>query len=243
MPPGPDVARHTPIFPVALAYAPAMNAAASSWCTRTNRTRSALRRRPSMIPLIPSPGSPNTVSTPQSASRATSTSAAIAAMPARYPDPPGTTLIVPSRAPALRRGRACDDPRDGREASPDAPRLGVGHLGDDVHRLLAYAARGTAIPGGDQRLRQDGQRAGTAVGVADPLADHGRRPCLSQRLVEHPQFPEDAGDGDQRVAARRLVLGAVVDVERPPAVLQAPLPLPRLQVERGQLAMGRALST
>ena len=37
--PGPDVARHTPSFPVALAYAVAMNAAASSWCTRKNRTR------------------------------------------------------------------------------------------------------------------------------------------------------------------------------------------------------------
>src|SRR2546421_3099104 len=196
MPPGPDVARHTPIFPVALAYAPAMNAAASSWCTRTNRTRSALRRRPSMIPLIPSPGSPNTVSTPQSASRATSTSAAIAAMPARYPDPPGTTLIVSSRARALRRGRACDDPRDGREAFPDGPRLGVGHLGDDVHRLLAYAARGTAIPGGDQRLRQDGQRAGTAVGGAPPPPAPRPRPPPPPPPPAPPPIPGRARGGD-----------------------------------------------
>jgi hypothetical protein len=38
------------------------------------------RRRPSMIPLMPSPGSPNTVSTPQSASRSTSSSDAILSM-------------------------------------------------------------------------------------------------------------------------------------------------------------------
>src|SRR3984957_8753855 len=44
-----------------------MNAAASSWWTSTNLIRSWCRRRPSMIPLMPSPGSPKTVSTPQSA--------------------------------------------------------------------------------------------------------------------------------------------------------------------------------
>src|SRR2546423_8839409 len=76
-----------------------MNAAASSWCTRTNFTRSALRRSPSMIPLMPSPGSPNTVSTPQSASRATRTSAAIAAIPSRYPDPEPRISCLPRLVP------------------------------------------------------------------------------------------------------------------------------------------------
>src|SRR5919112_2709267 len=57
-----------------------MNAAASSWCTSTNRTLSWWRRSPSIIPLIPSPGSPNTVSTPHSASRSTSSSDAILSM-------------------------------------------------------------------------------------------------------------------------------------------------------------------
>src|SRR5215217_4042974 len=57
-----------------------MNAAASSWWTSTNRTLSWWRRSPSMIPLIPSPGSPNTVSTPHSASRSTSSSDAILSM-------------------------------------------------------------------------------------------------------------------------------------------------------------------
>jgi hypothetical protein len=65
------------VFPVALAYAVAMNAAASSWCTRTNRTLSSFLRSPSMIPLTPSPGRPNTVSTPHSASREVRTSEAI----------------------------------------------------------------------------------------------------------------------------------------------------------------------
>jgi len=37
MPPGPEVARQTPIFPVAFACAVAMKAAASSWWTSTKR--------------------------------------------------------------------------------------------------------------------------------------------------------------------------------------------------------------
>src|SRR5579875_3884878 len=57
-----------------------MNAAASSWWTRKNLIRSEWRRRPSMIPLTPSPGRPKTVSTPQSASRSISSSDAICAM-------------------------------------------------------------------------------------------------------------------------------------------------------------------
>ena len=59
-----------------------MNAAASSWWTRKNLTRSECRRKPSMIPLMPSPGRPKTVSTPQSASRSISTSDAIVAITA-----------------------------------------------------------------------------------------------------------------------------------------------------------------
>src|SRR4051794_3303776 len=77
MPPGPEVARHTPSLPVALAYPVAMNAAASSWCTRTNLISSWCRRSPSMIPLMPSPGSPKTVSTPQATSRFARRSATI----------------------------------------------------------------------------------------------------------------------------------------------------------------------
>src|SRR5690606_25162648 len=49
------------------------------------RTRSAYRRIPSMIPLMPSPGSPNTVSTPQSTRRPINVSAAIAGMPGPVP--------------------------------------------------------------------------------------------------------------------------------------------------------------
>src|SRR3954468_21874774 len=48
-----------------------MNAAASSWCTRTILTLSWWRRSPSMIPLIPSPGRPKIVSTPQAANCST----------------------------------------------------------------------------------------------------------------------------------------------------------------------------
>src|SRR3954468_7854764 len=57
-----------------------MKAAASSWWTSMNLTRSCSRRRPSMIPLMPSPGRPKTVSTPQSASRETRACAASFAM-------------------------------------------------------------------------------------------------------------------------------------------------------------------
>src|SRR5689334_8945391 len=62
-----------------------MNAAASSWCTRTNVTLSAWRRSPSMMPLMPSPGRPNTVSTPHSARREISASEVISATWVRYP--------------------------------------------------------------------------------------------------------------------------------------------------------------
>src|SRR3954469_112339 len=66
MPPGPEVARQTPSLPVYLAYAHAMNAADSSWRTWIKRTFSWRTRRASMMPLMPSPGRPKTVSTPQS---------------------------------------------------------------------------------------------------------------------------------------------------------------------------------
>src|SRR2546423_2896884 len=124
--PGPEVARQTPSLPVALAYAVAMNAAASSWCTRKKRTRSDWRRRPSMIPLIPSPGRPKTVSTPQSASRSISSSDAICAMGLLLCRPgsfSGSQAVPPSRpagrqtgspaAEGLRRGVAQGHPVPG----------------------------------------------------------------------------------------------------------------------------------
>src|SRR5690348_8961851 len=107
--PGPEVARQTPSLPVALAYAVAMNAAASSWCTRKNRTRSDWRRSPSMIPLIPSPGRPKTVSTPQSASRSISSSDAICAMGLLLCRPgsvSGSPAVLPARAAGRQTGPA-----------------------------------------------------------------------------------------------------------------------------------------
>src|SRR5579859_1166910 len=77
MPPGPEVARQTPNLPVNFAYPQAMKAAASSWRTCMNRILSSCVRRDSTIPLIPSPGSPKTTSTPQSNKVSTSTSAAV----------------------------------------------------------------------------------------------------------------------------------------------------------------------
>src|SRR5918911_1703034 len=57
-----------------------MNAAASSWRTCMKRTRSCLWRKASMMPLMPSPGRPKTVSTPQSMMLSMSTSAAVSAI-------------------------------------------------------------------------------------------------------------------------------------------------------------------
>src|ERR1051325_2713251 len=54
-----------------------MNAAASSWRTCTNEILSCLFRSASMIPLMPSPGRPNTTHTPQSIRRSISTSAVV----------------------------------------------------------------------------------------------------------------------------------------------------------------------
>src|SRR6476620_1669555 len=80
MAPGPDVARQTPSSPVYFAYAVAMNAAASSWRTCTKVMRSRRVRSASMMPLMPSPGSPKITRTPQSISRSASTSAVLRAM-------------------------------------------------------------------------------------------------------------------------------------------------------------------
>src|SRR3954468_12900324 len=52
-----------------------MNAAASSWRTCTKVMRSCRVRSASMMPLIPSPGRPNTTRTPQSIRRSTRMSA------------------------------------------------------------------------------------------------------------------------------------------------------------------------
>src|SRR6202000_1892132 len=99
-----------------------MNAAASSWWTRTNLTRSWWRRRPSMIPLMPSPGTPKTVSPPQSASRAISSSDAICAMTSPWSvvsaDPVGVGVGGPKlqAQPGPVRRRA-DDPAGGVEGA------------------------------------------------------------------------------------------------------------------------------
>src|SRR4026209_2526883 len=57
-----------------------MNAAASSWRTCTNRIRSWRVRSASMMPLMPSPGRPNTTSTPQSSRVSIRMSAAVDAI-------------------------------------------------------------------------------------------------------------------------------------------------------------------
>src|SRR4051794_18188208 len=57
-----------------------MNAAASSCRTCRNVMRSCRCRSASMMPLIPSPGRPKTIFTPQSINRSTSTSAVVMAM-------------------------------------------------------------------------------------------------------------------------------------------------------------------
>src|SRR5919109_373085 len=77
-----------------------MKAAPSSWWTSTKRTLSWWRRKPSMSLLMPSPGRPNTVSTPQPASRSTSSSDAILSTrsllsrcAARWPSGPAPPLV------------------------------------------------------------------------------------------------------------------------------------------------------
>src|SRR5690348_6953269 len=78
-----------------------MNAAASSWCTRRNFTLSAWRRSPSMMPLMPSPGMPNTVSTPHSASREIKASEVISATYLGYPNWPNRISAVRASAARL----------------------------------------------------------------------------------------------------------------------------------------------
>src|SRR3954468_15734499 len=76
VPPGPDVARQTPSLPVHFAYAQAMNAADSSCLTWMKGMRSWRVRSASMIPLMPSPGSPKTTSASHAISGSTRMSAA-----------------------------------------------------------------------------------------------------------------------------------------------------------------------
>src|SRR6478609_6760326 len=144
-----------------------MNAAASSWCTRKNRTCSRCRRRPSMIPLMPSPGRPKTVSTPHSASRSISDSDAILAIrtllygcngicgagpPARLPDSGAEPGPVAQPGTVVQEGRRVHGPEIGEpgvEAAGDAGRLqqreGAGGVADE----LAVRERvGDEVPGG-----------------------------------------------------------------------------------------------
>src|SRR4051794_20817912 len=123
MPPGPEVARQTPIRPVAFACPVAMKAAASSWCTSTKRISSRWRRRPSMSPLMPSPGRPNTVSTPHAISRLTSVSATISRM--ALPRPLALQKRrYPPAAPA-ERARSPRDPPAGADLAAEP--LSAGH--------------------------------------------------------------------------------------------------------------------
>ena len=106
MPPGPEVDRQQPSRPVNLAQAVAMNAAASSCRTWTKRTSSRRLRNASMTPFTPSPGMPNTVSTPQAWSVSTRTSAAVADMAGLRGSPtePWLQHFVPVRSPGVRSG-------------------------------------------------------------------------------------------------------------------------------------------
>src|SRR5437763_3200786 len=106
MPPGPEVARQQPSRPVYFAYAQAMKAAASSCRTCMKRTRSWRWRSASMMPLMPSPGSPKTVSTPQWVMPSTSTSAAVSAialLPTSCSSPSGVTNSRPNAAQPVNR--------------------------------------------------------------------------------------------------------------------------------------------
>ncbi len=75
--PGAAVAKQTPSRPVNFAYPTAAIAPTSSCRTWMNRMRSCALRSASIRPLIPSPGSPKIVSTPQPISRSTRTSDAV----------------------------------------------------------------------------------------------------------------------------------------------------------------------
>src|SRR5690348_2611484 len=128
-----------------------MNAAASSWCTRTKRIRSWCRRSASNSPLMPSPGKPKIVSTPQSASLSTRDSEAIFFMtPPRDQGGVRPTLPIGGRcvvgeSPCERR--TCPQPGCGQPA-PSARglsgcgprpqyRLGLSGLGDEFAVTVA----------------------------------------------------------------------------------------------------------
>src|SRR5690242_9442994 len=177
--PGPEVARQTPSLPVALAYAVAMNAAASSWCTRKNRTRSLWRRSPSMIPLIPSPGRPKTVSTPQSASRSISSSDAICAMGLLLCRP-GSVSASPSVAPA----------RGSRRQTGSALSVGF-RVGFPQRQPVARAAR---IGAHDAAVRVEGA-----------VEQHPLDPLVVVEVLQVPQVRQ--GRAHVRVQVRRAVPG------------------------------------
>src|ERR687888_2017781 len=137
-----------------------MKAAASSWWTSTKRIRSWWRRSPSMIPLMPSPGRPNTVSTPQSASRSASRSVAICftvTLLVVMPDPScGDEAWLPPAAQGKRSRLRCPSAahtgvaNDVRGMSPSdrkGPLMGI--LGWIVLGLIAGAIAKALVPGRD----------------------------------------------------------------------------------------------
>src|SRR5262245_36224713 len=141
-----------------------MKAADSSCRTWTNRIFSWRWRRDTMIPLMPSPGMPKIVSTPQSMSVSMSTSAAVVA-----------TVILLGRysafGPRVRKGasgRVCSFP-EGRTplwrvrkellARPDLLRQLQGALGAGVERqevqarFRVFLPLELAVQGGQEHLQ------------------------------------------------------------------------------------------
>src|SRR5829696_9935898 len=201
-----------------------MNAAASSWWTSTNRTLSWWRRSPSMIPLIPSPGSPNTVSTPHSASRSTSSSDAILSMRTpsvarRTGQSPGGLATLRARETAAGRvrrpGRSASWPlpsertpgrpaASGRREAPGraVPPVG-GRLQTGVAAQQAVVEGGVAVAvaGGADGLGQGAAGADQHHQLLGP-ADGG----VEQVALEHEPGRLDHGHDHARVLA---ALGAV----------------------------------
>src|SRR3954452_16286635 len=97
MEPGPTVPMQTPSRPLSCAWAPAANAATSSWRTPIHSMRSS-RRIASVTGLSASPTTPQTCVTPWSA-RASMSSSATVVMGTSYPAGPRSALAARGRDP------------------------------------------------------------------------------------------------------------------------------------------------
>jgi hypothetical protein len=183
MAPGPEVATQTPNRPVALAYPVAMNAAASSWCTRMNRSLSRRRRNPSIRPLMPSPGRPKTVSTPHATMRRARLSPTVWPIASPFGRAGGGTVVAARRA----RPAACQMcPHPQLSRSVESMRV-------PLVRMAVSDARGGvdgAIGSGRDRLAAAARppppaaRAGRSRG---PLA--GDSSVMMVRLGERRAYP------------------------------------------------------